>query len=364
MTADGIPRSLLGRIGRLGTLVASDPAHLKTTVAGSVQALINGGLRTMLLGKLKRVLIASMGGVLVGGTLWYNDARSGQSARPSARPVGRQAQSKDEGKDQVRIPAPRRLAVAAGHGKILAYALDDKGERIRARPEVKDGPFRQVERETRWAVVTGVIDHHKVQKALIMAHRQPLPVAERLYCRVELERQALRKDGDWSDWGMVDMEANLSILDNVPAIEEERVASQFRVDGLVDPLPFLTDSKWRGADYEEFLPGEKEGPPDRPPSKEVPAQPKDMRGLMTPAQDDREGRSLPRDPRLGLQRDRPPVLMVRSLDFTVEPGRTYRYRARVVLFNRDYQRGNPRDRNKWIFGPWSEATDTVAIPSP
>src|SRR5262249_3952639 len=226
------------------------------------------------------------------------------------------------------------------------------------------GPFRQVKQETGWAVVTGMIDHHKVQKALIMVHRKPLPVAERLYRRVELERQALRKDGARSDWGMVDMEANLSILDNVPAIEEERVASEFRVDGLVDPLPFLTDSKWRGADNEEFLPGEKEGPPDRPPSKEVPAQPIDMRGLMRPTQDDREGRSLPRDPRLGLQRDRPPVLMVRSLDFTVEPGRTYRYRARVILFNPDYQRGNPRDRNKWILGPWSDATDIVPIPEP
>jgi hypothetical protein len=161
---------------------------------------------------------------------------------------------------------------------------------------------------------------------------------------------------------MVDMEANLSILNYLPAIEEERVASEFRVDGLVDPL-VLTDSKWRGADNEEFLPGEKEGSPDRPPSKEVPAQLIDMRGLMRPAQDDREGRSLPRDPRLCIQRDRQPVLMVRSLDFTVEPGRTYRYRARVILFNPDYQRGNSRDRNKWILGPWSDATEAVTLPA-
>ena len=34
-----------------------------------------------------------------------------------------------------------------------------------------------------------------------------------------------------------------------------------------------------------------------------------------------------------------PVLMVRSLDFTVKPGRTYRYRERVVLFNPHFNQG-------------------------
>ena len=64
------------------------------------------------------------------------------------------------------------------------------------------------------------------------------------------------------------------------------------------------------------------------------------------------------------EQDRPPVLMVRCLDFTVEPGRTYRYRARVVLFNPHFNQGNPRDRNKLIFGPWSDVTDIVTIPVP
>jgi hypothetical protein len=82
-----------------------------------------------------------------------------------------------------------------------------------------------------------VIDHHKVQKALIVADRKPLPPAGLLYRRVELERQALRKDGSWSDWKRIDVQANLDILDNVPANEAERVASQFRLDGLVDPPP-------------------------------------------------------------------------------------------------------------------------------
>jgi hypothetical protein len=67
---------------------------------------------------------------------------------------------------------------------------------------------------------------------------------------------------------------------------------------------------------------------------------------------------------LAPQQDRPPVLMVRCLDFTVEPGRTYRYRAQVVFNNPHSNQGNPRDRNRLIFGPWSEVTDIVTIPVP
>lgn len=71
--------------------------------------------------------------------------------------------------------------------------------------------------------------------------------------------------------------------------------------------------------------------------------------------------------------------MVRSLDFTVEPGRTYRYRARVVLLNPDFRphamRGGVLDRpdddpehqlhtQRLLFSPWSESTGMVTIPRP
>jgi hypothetical protein len=280
----------------------------------------------MRLGKLRGILVTSTAGVLVGGTVLYASARSGQTQEGKARPEGRHAEAGVELKRRIETPAPRSLKVESGHGKIIIYELDNNGERVPEGPEVERGRFRETQREVHWAVVTGVIDHHKVQKSLIVAHRQPLPPAERLYCRVELERQTLEKDGSWSHWRSLDIEAILRILDNVPAIEEERVAPEYRVEALVDPLPFLPSGKWRGVDVDEFVPPERKEPLD--------------------------GR-----------RDRPPVLMVRSLDFTVEPGRTYRYRARVVLFNPHYDRRKPGD-HKLIFGPWSEATDIVTVPGP
>ena len=50
--------------------------------------------------------------------------------------------------------------------------------------------------------------------------------------------------------------------------------------------------------------------------------------------------------------------MLRTLDFTVESGRTYRYSSRVVYRNPRFKRGMP----KAIFGPWSSSTEIVTIP--
>jgi RNA polymerase sigma factor (sigma-70 family) len=332
----GLPPSLVGRVGRLGALIASDPTCLKTSVAGSVQALISVGLQSMFLGNLKRALVAILGGVLVGGVVLYADAGSGQAGPDATGPLGQRPASHGEVKGKIEIPAPRRLAVESGRGKALLYQLDGKEGRIPLRREGKAVRFREVEREIRWAVVTGMMDHHTVQKGLIMANRKPLHPGHRLYRRVELERQALRQEGSWSNWEEVDMVANLDILDNLHEIEEERVPEAFRDDDLVDPLPHLTQGEWRGVDIADFLPDGKET---------------------------REDGHFAQAPPLGFQRDKRPVLMVRSLDFTVEPGRTYRYRARVVLINPYYDGKDPRDR-KFLFGPWSEATELVTIPRP
>lgn len=53
-------------------------------------------------------------------------------------------------------------------------------------------------------------------------------------------------------------------------------------------------------------------------------------------------------------------LMFRAFDFTAAPGRTYRYRARVVLFNPAFPK--TKRGSKFVFGPWSEPTAAVTIP--
>ena len=62
-----------------------------------------------------------------------------------------------------------------------------------------------------------------------------------------------------------------------------------------------------------------------------------------------------------------PSLMLRSLDFTVEPDKTYRFRVRIVVVNpnKDHEDVNPGvdTTSKELLGPWSDPTDEVTIPA-
>ncbi len=59
--------------------------------------------------------------------------------------------------------------------------------------------------------------------------------------------------------------------------------------------------------------------------------------------------------------------MIRSLDFTVEPDTTYRFRVRIVVFNPNRNREDVSPgvdtKSVELFGPWSEPTDEVTMPA-
>jgi hypothetical protein len=109
---------------------------------------------------------------------------------------------------------------------------------------------------------------------------------------------------------------------------------------LVDPLPHLTVGRWNGVDVPQFLGVKKEKAPGP------------QFGIMG-------GADLLRrvEPKPEFE---PPVLMLRTIDFTVERGRTYRYQSRVVVVNVKRQKSD----NKLKFGPWSQPTEIVTIPFP
>ena len=253
--AGGPPPALVGRVGRLGAIIASDPIQLKATVAGSVRELVSGGLRTMVLVRLRRSLVMTLAGVLVGGAVLYADARSGQLVADGAQPQGRQAEFKGEEKERIEIPSPDQLRASSGRGKALLYRLDEKQERIPLGRDGKVTRFQEVEREFHWAVITGVINYQQVQKSLIRDKEGPVLPAWQLFSRVELKRQSRREDGSWMAWEKVNPRANLEILDNLAYREAERVPEPFRLLTLVDPLPRLTQGAWTGVDVEDFLPG-------------------------------------------------------------------------------------------------------------
>ena len=280
---------------------------------------------------MRRILVVSLGGVLIGGNLLHAEAGSGQNGPDEARQGGRRSRPNKDSEKGIDLPAPRKLKVSAGRGKALVYLLDKKQERI---PDPKNhARFQEAECELRWAVVTGVIDHHKVLASLEMQ-----PDAASLvmtYDRVELERSILQEDGSWSVWQRVNHDLKSALLDNLPANDDERVSQEFLAGPLVDPLPWLTEGVWEGVNVEDFLP---------------------------PGQRNRKDRRSVRRPAPPPHRAAPPRLMWRTFDFQAEPGRTYRYRARVAVFDPKWWR-REYPRKHLIFGPWSDATDKATIPT-
>jgi RNA polymerase sigma factor (sigma-70 family) len=299
--------------------------------------------------------------------------------------------AKGQAPDPIDLTVPQHLSARAGSGKALMYALDARKERIvdedaanagarmdaiRAmikaikkdgkdledalalpnRPEalrsianavqkdgkdledalaVHDGPWKEVETDLRWVVVTGVVDNRKFREAAAQIRKgDPADVFPN-YKRVDVQRQVRRPDGNWSDWMDEDANKNYEILDNLPELSPERLPDEVRLGALVDPLPLLKKGSWSEVDPEPLLRLPKPGP-DRV------------------SADGR--RPLPRLPLL--PRPNSPLLAIRSLDFTVEPGSTYRYRVRVVVWDPIANEGGKKERR----GPWCGPTGHVAVP--
>jgi RNA polymerase sigma factor (sigma-70 family) len=390
----GIPRGIESGLCRLTASVACDPSCLRTMVTGSVQRLIKGGSRSMLLAKLSPTAACLIGGLIASGALFLQTAKSsssGQDATPD-RPQPGQSQAEQPAVNMrtIVIPAPRELRATAGEGKVLLYEHDERGERISG--EVPNAGSREVDRDLRWAVLTGVVEHRRIQENLGIRgrsggdppprggpDRDAVPPDGGVYRRVDLERQTLRKDGSWSDWERVDPNANLNVLDNLPEVEAELTPEEVRNPALVDPLPFLKTGRWVGVDVERFIPArliedplKERGLPAPLPSGAKAKLPV-AGGMMGSTGGRRKRRAAQPNPEgavkkmgggmMGGNREPgtanrpgvdPPLLMLRTFDFTVEPGRTYRYRARVVVYHR-------HDRRIDLEGEWSAAADIVTI---
>jgi hypothetical protein len=247
--------------------VASDPTGMRTVVTSTVQTLIEGGLRRMFLSRLGGAVVTVMSGLFLCAAMFHPHARSDQppaaESRGEATSTSEPVKSKIPTSRTIELPAPRKLKVTAGRGGALVYALEENGDRIPVRRDVPDDPAREVVRDLQWVVVTGIVDHRRVQDWFRNDGRSPPPHAVYAYRRADLERQALQKDGTWSPWEPVDVDAKLEILDNLPVVDEERVPERLRVIELIDPLPFLKKGALRGVDVVDFVPPQKRDQQDQ-----------------------------------------------------------------------------------------------------
>jgi len=165
-SAKPIPARLIAGAARVG----AGPSGL----APGVVSLAEGVLKAMMIarGKVAAVaLLAAVGFVFAGGSI----AARPQSEKSRPEKPTAVARAAEPAPDPL---IPRDLAVTAGAGRALVYALNGRGERIvdeEAREDLKvalagdkpaQGPWKEAERDLRWVAITGVVDHHAIREAV------------------------------------------------------------------------------------------------------------------------------------------------------------------------------------------------------
>jgi hypothetical protein len=367
---------------RMGELWVADRALFQSIVGRAIPPLIESGSRALAPPKLAGLTAILTSALVLSGLVLFQSRPAAQArqdnprpsteSQPAARPSPRSLVTGGSATHE-HVPAPKELKAAAGSGKILLYALDSEDNRIQSvDPDAKsrkrapnrsqrsgmggmmggmtggatirrnrsrvEGTWKEVTREVHWAVVTGIVDHRAAQAAFSDAGESTPPPLDRIYRRVQLERQSRSQAGTWSNWERVEPEPTLEILDSLPEQAPEKTPEELRsAEALVDPLPHLTEGSWSGVDVERFV---AKLPADQP------AVPPGVLG-------EQAGR---------IRRPDPPVLMVRAFDFTAETGQTYRYRARLWFWTSGKWELRQARRSPDFHGRWSEPTNAATVP--
>ena len=313
---------------------------------------------------------------------------------PGAGGGGPPAAAKGEQSKRQRIEAERKQQLLAGNVDATKKADPEKKAEEPEAAAADTGPWKEETVGKRWVVVTGVIDNTQMNKNWLEALKNPA-IAYPQYSRVEDERQVRQSDGEWSEWAALDEDAKYRVLDNLPEKDEEFVPEAMRPDSLVDYLPFLRAGYWSGVHVARLVPAEALKVPDAPAGGQAGRMGGgSMRGAMggmglndemgssRGSIPDRSGGSGgsggSRGASAGSERgggateeavtaNTEASLMLRSIDFTVEPNTSYRYRLRLVVKNPNYDRSdvNPgvETSKEYLTGPWSEATPLVSVPA-
>ena len=292
----------------------------------------------------------------------------------------------------------RREAEEAKRQKAFAGKVDpakEKGKEDDAADPALQGPWKEETKGKRWVVITGVIDNEQLKKNYLLALKNPA-LAYPNYKRLDVERRTLQSDSTWTEWAAIDQDENYKVLDNIPEIDAEFVPEPQRPEALVDHLPFLKAGFWTGVHVARLVPEEVLKPKTDNPAPRG-GYPGGMEGGgampgagMRPGGMGGGGKmgmmmGGPGRSEMGMGEGGPmgmgggspeesnftkleeKTVMIRSLDFTVEPDASYQFRVRIVVINpnKDHTDVNPGVDidSKVLLGPWSEETDPVSIPA-
>ncbi len=321
-------------------------------------------------------------------------------AAPGGAGGGNDNQKKETAEEKRRRLAEeeRRKGIFAGN----AAKPEEKKEDDAAPNAPPQGPFKEEVKGKRWVVITAVLDNEKLKKNYLMALKNEA-IAYPNFKRVDVERQTLQSDGSWSEWAATEMDKNWAVLDNLPEYDEEFVPESKRIAALVDPLPFLKAGYWAGVHVAKLVPSEiinkkADAPPagnnmpgggmlmggpgpmggSPPGGGSVSRQQgggKKMGGMgmgmgmgmeMGGGGPGAPGGGGPSDD-MNFTKSDDPALMIRSLDFTIEPDHTYRFRIRIVVHNPNFEHTDVNPGvdvdSPNLSGPWSEPSPIVTVPA-
>jgi hypothetical protein len=266
-------------------------------------------------------------------------------------------------------------------------------------PEAPAENFKEVTKGYRWVAITGVLDHAKLVANYRQALKNPA-VAHPNYKRLDLQRQALQADGNWTKWENVSSDENLKVLDNLPEEDEELTPETVRPKSLVDPLPFLKAGLWEKVHIASLVPKEKK---EIPKAETMPGGMMGRRmggyggmmmsgggsgpttgmggggGMMSRGMNGMAGMMMGGGGGMmgggmfgGTEsagdywRSEEKNVMIRAFDFTAKDDTTYRYRVRIVVFNpnkgRDDISPGVDNKSDELRGDWSDPTDLVTMP--
>src|SRR5262249_24472106 len=193
-----------------------------------------------------------MGGMMGG----MGGMMGGMGGMPGRGRRNRQSQADLEKQQKEEVALKRREMAAKLAGGDQPPSKEEE-EKEKAEAKGAGGPpSKETVKGLRWVAITGVLDHDKMRANYREALKNPA-VAHPLYARLDVQRQVLDKDGNWSKWEDVDAEENLKILDNLPEEDDELTLDNVRPDNLNDPLPFLKQGLWEKVHIASLVPKER-----------------------------------------------------------------------------------------------------------
>lgn len=297
------------------------------------------------------------------------------------------------GLQQVDTPAAEPHAVAAGSAPIgnrqpTRSRLGDHGHGVAAPKSpapgatpkadafVEEFVLSVVGRE--WVEVVASFPHAEQIKEYVKALRERADFVGLRYSRVEVQRQELDANMEWypPEWQNVPLKEQWEVIQNAFGWEPDPYAS-VTLKGLAMHIPSMYTPERPYLDTPELV---RPTPPEYTaeeldPKRAQKEKPKRTRKTPADTKQKKEfkGRFVAPPPLAGGDGvkavfDNGYLLknaMIRFWDFTVVPGKRYRYRVRVNVINPNFDRADVADRQfateKYLVGEWSEPSDEIYI---